>query len=42
MGGGGGKFGENEMLLDVGVWEVSECSGRQIFIFFVKENWITP
>ena len=39
---GGGGYGENVMLLDVGVWEVSECSGRPIFIFFVKENWITP
>ena len=28
------------MLLDVGGWGVSECSGRPIFIFFIKENWI--
>ena len=21
-------------------WWVSECSGRPIFIFFIKENWI--
>ena len=21
-------------------WRVSECSGRPIFIFFIKENWI--
>ena len=33
--GGGG-----EMLSDVGEWEVSGCSGRPIFIFFTKENWI--
>ena len=23
-----------------GVWGVSKCSGRPIFIFFIKENWI--
>ena len=28
------------MLLDVGGWCVSECSGRPIFILFIKENWI--
>ena len=21
-------------------WRVSECSGRPIFVFFIKENWI--
>ena len=34
---------KNEMFSDVGGWrEVSECSGRPIFIFFIKENWICP
>ena len=28
------------MLLDVQGWGVSERSGRPIFIFFIKENWI--
>ena len=28
------------MLLDVGGWCVNECSGRPIFILFIKENWI--
>ena len=30
------------MLSDVGEWGegVSKCSGRPIFIFFIKENWI--
>ena len=33
------------MLLDVEEregwgWNVSKCSGRPIFIFFIKENWI--
>ena len=28
------------MLSDVVGWSVSECSGRPILIFFVKENWI--
>ena len=34
-------LGVNDMLLDVGGggWRVSKCSGRPIFIFFVKENW---
>ena len=36
----GGRLGKNEMLPDVGGWGVSECSGRPIFIFFIKENWI--
>ena len=30
----------NEVLPDVGGWGVSEFSGRSIFIFFIKENWI--
>ena len=29
-----------EMLSEVGGWEVSECFGRPIIIFFIKENWI--
>ena len=33
-------FDKNEMLLDVRAWGVSECSGRPIFIYFIKENWI--
>ena len=37
VGDGGGK---NDMLSDVGGWGVSKCSGRPIFIFFIKENWI--
>ena len=28
------------MLSDAGGWGVRECSGRPIFIFFIKENWI--
>ena len=32
--------GKNEILLDVEGWGVSKCSGRPIFIFFVKEDWI--
>ena len=28
------------MLSDVGEWGVSECSGRPIFSFLIKENWI--
>ena len=28
------------MLSDVGGWWVNKCSGRPIFIFFIKENWI--
>ena len=36
----GGGDGKNEMLSDVGGWGVSECSGRPVFIFFIKENWI--
>ena len=36
----GGGVGKNEMLSDVGGWEVSQCSGCPIFIFFIKENWI--
>ena len=38
--GGGGQQGKNEMLLDVGMWGVSECSERPIYIFYIKENWI--
>ena len=37
VGGGGGQEGKNEMLLDAGVWEVSECSECPIFIFLLKE-----
>ena len=32
--------GKNEILSDVEGWGVSKCSGRPIFIFFVKEDWI--
>ena len=35
------SIGKNEMLSHVGVSGVSECSGRSIFIFFIKENWIS-
>ena len=28
------------MLSDVGVWGVSECSGRPTFFIFIKKNWI--
>ena len=28
------------MLSDVGEWGLRKCSGRPIFIFFIKENWI--
>ena len=35
-----GGLGKNETLLDVGGWRVSKCSGRPVFIFFIKENWI--
>ena len=28
------------MLLDVGGGGVSELSGRPVFAFFIKENWI--
>ena len=28
------------MLLDVVGWGVSEGSGRPIFFFIIKENWI--
>ena len=34
-----------EMLQDIGVCEgvgLNKCSGRQIFIFLTKENWISP
>ena len=37
--GGNGK-GKNEMLSDVGGCGVNKYSGRPIFIFFIKENWI--
>ena len=33
-----GVQGKNEMLLDVVGWDVNECSGRPIFIFFIKDN----
>ena len=33
-------LGKNEILLDVMRWGVNECSGRPIFIFFIKENRI--
>ena len=29
------------MLLDVGSGWVSECPGRPIFIFFIREKWIS-
>ena len=32
--------GKNEMLLDVVGWGVSECLGRPIFIFLIKENLV--
>ena len=28
------------MLSNVGGVGISDCSGRPIFIFFIKENWI--
>ena len=31
-----------EVLLDVGEWEVSECSGRPIFIFLWKKTGFAP
>ena len=31
-----------EVLLDVGEWEVSECSGRPIFIFLWKKTGSAP
>ena len=39
----GGGRGKNEMLSDVGIWEMgggvgSECSGHPIVIFFIKKN----
>ena len=34
------SIGKNEMLSDIGASGVSQCSGRSIFIFFIKENWI--
>ena len=37
---GGRNWSKNEMLSDVGAGEVSKCSGRPIFIFFIKENLI--
>ena len=38
-GGGVEGLDKNEMLSDVaGGVEVSECSGRPIFIFCIKEN----
>ena len=30
------------MLLDVGGWGVSECSGRPMFFFFLKEIGFVP
>ena len=39
-GRGGGWQGKNEMLSDVEGWGISECSGRPIFNFFIKENFI--
>ena len=39
-GGGEGGEGKNDMLLDVGRWVVSKCSGPSIFIFFIEINWI--
>ena len=35
-----GDSGKNKMLSDVGGWGVREYSGRPVFIFFIKENWI--
>ena len=37
---GEGVYGKNEMLSDVWGRGFSECSGRPIFNFFVKENYI--
>ena len=34
------SIGKNEMLSDIGASGFSDCSGRSIFIFFIKENWI--
>ena len=28
------------MLSNVRGWAVGKCSGRSIYIFFIKENWI--
>ena len=41
-GGGGEGGGVKKKLYVIGLRGVgiSECSGRPIFIFFVKENWI--
>ena len=33
-------MGKNEMLLYIIGWGVSECPGRPIFIFLIKENWV--
>ena len=32
--------GKNEMLSGVGRWGISECFGRPVSIFFIKESWI--
>ena len=39
MGGGGGIKKKLDVIGLRGMG-ISECSGRPIFIFFVKENWI--
>ena len=33
---------KNEMLSDVGGWEVSECYGRPVFIFLLKKTGFAP
>ena len=35
-----GVKGKSEMLSGVGEKGVSECSGRPVFIFFIKGSWI--
>ena len=39
-GGGERGKGKNEMLSGVGRWGISECFGRPVSIFFIKESWI--
>ena len=39
-GEGVGDKGKTEMLSVIEGWGVSGCSGRPIFNFFIKENWI--
>ena len=37
-----GRWGQTEMLSDVGEWGVNECSRRPVFIFIIKKIGFGP